>query len=325
MMNSTGLWNVSANQTLQEYYEYTDSEAEKIEAILVNLDITLRFIVVAEHLFYFCLVAVIAELRSTSFIYLHHVNLINLLICAHYLAFMKNLRPYLGNRELNHVFCTISEIAWAWMKYMRSYSLFLLTFQRFTAAYYPKLFDRLKSRSGSALTLLSTWLIVLATVLVKKFSLNTRYGMIYCTDGFSQQTLNSFLYFSLYCVMGVLVPVLLSMVLYELIHRKVKQLASSLNKQDDEESKKARQYFILSLIVFISGLMNILISLRVLKFVNFDTYTILVIRIFNHLSIGMVPITLIRYNVIMLEWLKKQLIRFKLVSTRASPTQTTSA
>lgn len=106
------------------------------QTFMIYIDYIIRVIAVLIHCLYFGLVICFKTLQKRQGMYLHHVNLISLLYCLHYCAWIGNFWVDLGNSTLDHVFCYMSEIFWIFLKFARNYSLSLLAAYRLLYIFY---------------------------------------------------------------------------------------------------------------------------------------------------------------------------------------------
>ena len=96
--------------------------------ILTNFDYTIRITSLLTYSFYFLCVICIKELRVISLIYVHHINFYGLIFSILYCIYIIGKKVDFKNESINSIFCSISEILWASLKYLRSFSiLFLLS------------------------------------------------------------------------------------------------------------------------------------------------------------------------------------------------------
>jgi len=164
--------------------------------ILIKVDHAVKILVLIEHLIYFVFVLFIKRLQQRSLILLHNVNLVHLLISAHYVLIINQKSSDFGYKTIDDKLCRVSEFIWGLLKFQRSHSLLLLSFQRFIAVYKASLFKKLTNSTCCIFsTIFLTWLAAILTFLLSKYVFNTTYGYIYCLDGFSKSQLNSIIIF----------------------------------------------------------------------------------------------------------------------------------
>ena len=119
--------------------------------VIFQLDTVIRFSSAFIHIFYFWLVFKIAELRKLSLLYVHHANVISFMFNLHYLVYYHYVHPDLGDERLNEIMCVVSEVFWAMLKLLRTYSIALIAVYRLIAVFKIGLYKKLNQ----------SWLFVL--------------------------------------------------------------------------------------------------------------------------------------------------------------------
>ena len=220
-MNNSSLRNETANLSNNTRLD----GSQTLVNILLGLDIASRCLSLASHLVYFIIILSIKELRAISLIYMHQVNFYGLLFILHFCAYIGTNNPVFENQTLEVVLCTMSEIAWSALKYLRSYSVLLLAVFRMVAVVNSHLFRQwVKSPKwmvGCMMVQIS--LCVLLTVL-SKFVIQTTYGDVLCDDGYSSDFKNGIIYFASTSFLGMVIPCLLVTIIYFFTYQTVRKI-----------------------------------------------------------------------------------------------------
>lgn len=219
--------NVTSNITVNTTYFLRTHGLQSFVNILLGLDIASRCFSLGAHLVYFAMVIFIKELRAVSLVYMHQVNFYGLLFELHFCAYIGSQNPSFQDPILNDVLCTISEISWSGLKYLRSYSVLLLAIFRMLAVVNSNLFRKwIKSTKWIAgCMVFQIFCCVLLTVF-SKYVIKTTFGSVLCDDGFTNVFSDGIAYFILTSIFGMLIPCMLVTVLYIYTDYSIKKMAS---------------------------------------------------------------------------------------------------
>ena len=200
--------------------------------IIFQFDAVLRFYSFFVHIFYFFLVCKIPELQRISLLYVHHTNVISFLFNLHYIVYYDYLHPNFADQNLNNIICTISEVAWAMLKLLRTYSIAQIALYRLIAVFKVNIYRKMnKSKLSLVFPLIGVYLLCAIIFLATKYGFHTTYGQLYCFDGFSPVVADSIGYFAVNAVLGFIIPVVFAVLAYELIKRKLAKLSAKTEKK----------------------------------------------------------------------------------------------
>ena len=202
---------LSSNNTV---YNITDG-LQTFVNILLGLDIASRCLSLASHLVYFIIILSIKELRAISLIYMHQVNFYGLLFILHFCAYIGTNNPVFENQTLDVVLCTMSEIAWSALKYLRSYSVLLLAIFRMVAVVNSHLFRKwVKSPKWIVSCMMAQILLCVLLTVLSKLVIQTTYGDVLCDDGYNVNFYVGLYYFLLTSIFGMFFPCMLVTMFY---------------------------------------------------------------------------------------------------------------
>ena len=329
-------------------YNITDG-LQTFVNVLLGIDIASRCLSLVSHLVYFIIILSIKELRAVSLIYMHQVNFYGLLFVLHFCAYIGSNNPVFDNQTADVVLCTMSEIAWSALKYLRSYSVLLLAIFRMVAVVNSHLFRKwVKSPKWIVSCMVAQILLCMLLTILSKFVIQTTYGTVLCDDGYSSDFNNGIIYFASTSFLGMAIPCLLVTIIYFFTYQTVRKidkkvvsianiasqnavsqfqtsLASSYRrdtsiiharkklvcKRTSHKAQLTRQFFFINLC-----LIGSLLSFLVLNFANFiEEFNIdwfhyrLLIRIASILSEGFVPIISLYGNPVAQEYLRTRILK----------------
>jgi hypothetical protein len=119
----------------------------------------------------------------------------------------------------------MSELFWALLKNLRTYSIALIALHRLLAAFRPKLYACLnRSLCNILMPLFATYLWIILLVLGSKYAFNTTYGYLYCYDRFSVNFSDSVKYFVFNAAIGIAFPTVFAIVAYVFISKKLESM-----------------------------------------------------------------------------------------------------
>jgi hypothetical protein len=304
-----------SNTTLSTHHSISSSDYSQVGLstllqFLIKADHAIKILVLIEHLIYFVFVLFIKRLQLRSLILLHNVNLIHLLISAHYVLIINQKSSDFGYKTVDENLCRVSVFIWGLLKFQRSHSLLLLSFQRLIAVYKASLFKKLTNSTLCIFSaILFTWLAALLTFLFTKYMFSTTYGYIYCLDGFSKNQMNSILYFIINSAISIVLPTLAVLVFYFLIIKRLKMISASVNKIREDENKKAHQFLIMNILIALSSFIGIFNGIKNLSVFSFNTYFISTVSILNSLSLSIIPVVSTAFNPHICKWCNKKFYR----------------
>lgn len=220
------------NTNLSSLYNSTSSTAYPSTSILLYIDYVVRCVSLTIHLGYFIGAFTFKALRNIRNLFLHHINFISFLYCAHYCFYIGRYSfSDLASPVVNHVFCTLSEVAWISLKFLRVYSIVLLAFYRYMAVYKGSLFKKLNANlSYMVAIIIALWLASIGIALVLKYGLNIPYIEFYCLEGFSPYVANNIAYWTITIVLVLIIPTTLVVIAYSFIIYKTRKLKSRMKR-----------------------------------------------------------------------------------------------
>ena len=208
---------------------------------LVYIEYASRIFGLVSHLWYFLMVASIKELRAFSMIYMHQVNFFGLLFVLHFVVYIGSSRPSFSDPYLNAVLCTMSELLWSALKFLRSLSILLLALFRTIAVLKGKLFRQwIESRFFMILFPVLNIFISIAMVVLAKFFFATTYGPILCYDGYSDaDPFPTFKYLMMTSIVGTVLPSVLTFIFYLMITKHLRSIRCKVSTSSKETPPSA--------------------------------------------------------------------------------------
>ncbi len=218
------------------------------------LDYSARISTLVVHLIYILLVVIYKEFRLRSLLYLHHVNIVSLLICLHYVFYIGSIQPSFSSnqvrtllyflltrkkqyssflsKKLNQILCYTSEIFWIVLKFLRLYSLLILTIYRYISVFKLQFLSKLNKNSNLMIaSIFSVWLFSFVMAFSFKYIFSTTYAPnMLCYDGYSEDWIKSMLFFVAIFVVCYLIPSVLVIFFYRKIMKKLKAMSDHLNQ-----------------------------------------------------------------------------------------------
>jgi hypothetical protein len=207
-------------------YDYSSSSEFPIhqKSELLYIDYTVRCISLVIHIAYFISIFLLKSFRNVQSLLLHHVIFISLLNCAHYCVYIGRWSPSFGDLIPDEVFCTISEIAWISLKFLRIYSIFMLAVYRLLAVYKAFFFRKLNKKLWFMVSIIiGMWLVIVIFSLALKYGLRIPHSKLYCIEGFSEYIASNLVYWTIQ-IAFIIVPTILVIIMYSLILYKIKKI-----------------------------------------------------------------------------------------------------
>ncbi|RNA17264.1 hypothetical protein BpHYR1_010238 [Brachionus plicatilis] len=291
------------------------------------IDIAVRFVSVCVHLVYAAIVLNVKKLRNSSYMLMHHVNLVSFIYVLQYMAFISQRTLLFGNLiTLEIVLCTISELSWSVFRFLRTYSILLLAIYRYISVNNIQLLRKLNRKKNLLLIICCTWLAALLLTLVLKFSLSTTYSVFFCSPGYSDSIVLILINFVMVNFLSNVLPTTFILVLYVSISRKINKSKAKLRKRvaDNKvsqsassssgsnelcktkaiELKFAKQFFFINLISVLASLCSIFVDFLMVfaSHRNFCYFDVLfmefrpVIRVLFLICQSFIPVLSIFYN-----------------------------
>lgn len=144
--------------------------------------------------FYFALLIFCERLKRPQWFYVHHANLVGFLFCFMFIIYF-NVSPFSVDSNLKEIYCPLSELLWAILKFVRAYSILMIAFYRYfeiCQKSWLKKFNNTKRMMFMQVAVL--WIVAVLFSVVMKYSLGTSYRVIYCLDGYSTSVVNEIVY-----------------------------------------------------------------------------------------------------------------------------------
>ncbi|CAF0867405.1 unnamed protein product [Brachionus calyciflorus] len=237
------------------------------------IDLIIRLLSLIIHLVYFLIILLNKPLRSITYLYMHHVNLISLVYILHYVAYFTNRTVYLSDDlKIEFIFCTLSELTWSFLYYTRTYSILLLAIYRYLAVFYINIYKNLNSSIYKILIPLGmVWLSATLFILILKFSLQTTHSIFFCSPGFSNDLTIIIVNFCLVNIFCNLVPISLVVFIYLKILKKLRNINKNLSfgKKDTKdlrlkksEMRFAKQFILINIFNVLSTIISIMVNFQ---------------------------------------------------------------
>ena len=117
--------------------------------IISYFDQTSQIISLLIHSGYFLIAFFVKCFHGRTHIYLHHVNVISLLYVIHFMFYFGSRSRSIKSSVKPEFLCTLSELSWSILKYLRMFSLTLLAVYRYWAVFKMKFYKKLNSKKFS--------------------------------------------------------------------------------------------------------------------------------------------------------------------------------
>ena len=200
--------------------------------VLTRVDEVNRVLATLSFVVYFFFVLLIKELRTLSLFYVHHANLVGFIFVIMYMIYFKSTSPVTSDPAWFVPLCTITEVIWGLLKYLRSYSVILIAFYRLAAVFYPELFKKINKSYITILVPISfIWMLSGLVFAATKFGFNTTYGALFCIDGYSTNSTNTVAYLIVSSVLAIVLPFVANTVIYVCIKRRLDQTYFKLRQR----------------------------------------------------------------------------------------------
>lgn len=134
------------------------STSNSTSSAIDSIDITVRLLFLFVHILYFITVFLSKELKKCSYINLHQINLVGLIVSINFCLWINNATP-------TSQLCSVSEAVWAICRFARFYSVLSLALHRFITVKWKAL-----SVKWSLISIGVVWLLSLGLFLVIKHS-----------------------------------------------------------------------------------------------------------------------------------------------------------
>ncbi|CAF0862473.1 unnamed protein product [Brachionus calyciflorus] len=214
---------------------------ERLTIFLFYLDTSQRIFSFLTHLMYFIFLIKFKKLRYKSYIFINHFILANFLYCLIYILFIKSEKPSFAKQSLSHFVCLIASFFWSVFKFLRYYSILLVSIHRFIAVYYINLFKRInKSNVFISFSIILIWIIASVIAFICKFIFENTYGTNNCFDGHSKTFKQSLNYYMVTVTFGMALPTLSVIIIYILIYRRLRYMSRRLTGKKIRLCKKFR-------------------------------------------------------------------------------------
>lgn len=247
-LNQTQSLNANLSQLVVFDLMANNSNASSIPVLKMDfvnfLDNATRAFSLIIHTIYFIIVFTHQkQMIQLSLFHMHHVNIIGLMSALHYSMWINSVQPLFPDPILNRVFCSMAETAFAVFKFTRAYSILGLALYRVLAVFKINLYKQVcESYSFTVVTTALIWLCGIFVFLIGKYAVNTIPGPILCIDGSSPYQLNSILYYTITTLLGLFLPIIIVIIAYVAITKRLNVIANRLNKNKsftstDQKSK----------------------------------------------------------------------------------------
>jgi hypothetical protein len=279
-------------------------------SILLVIEHLTRLYGLILHGLYFYYVYKVKKFNTNKLMYLHHVNLISFLFCIHCSIYLSSTHPNTSNEAL----CLISEAFWIILKFLRGHSILQLAVYQYIAAFKPDVYINFsKSKLKIHLSLVILWLISIFYYTAIKFSFKTGPDYLFCYDGYSTDLEHSIYFYIVGTVLCTLTPISIVIVLYYLIHNRIKRLARRSHKIRRVKSygwflrctpfvkylsTSANQFLFMNISILLSSATICLLSIGNLM-VEFDEFNLnyrQIMRILTVIFLSLIPLSSLIYH-----------------------------
>lgn len=223
-------FNLTASLVLSSPYEF-----------LFQIDTICRWYGITIFILFALILFFSKKMHTRVYLYINHCVLVSVVYCFMMFVYLFGNYPNFQDKLLNEVLCYMSEIAWIFGIYIRTYSILLIAIQRYLAVFKISLFKKLNSSLFYLIApLIFIWLFSLLMPIITKYSFNTKASAIFCLDGYSLVFSDTISYIVVNYTLMVIIPSIITLVIYYLIIRKLSILdkkigvVASLSSNQDE-------------------------------------------------------------------------------------------
>ena len=193
--------------------------------ILTYIDYVNRCVSFLFFLIYFIILIAFKEMRTLNLLYVHHANIVGFFFVLMYMIYFNVTAPTTTDPTLFQIECTITEVIWGVLKYLRAFSVLLIALYRFSAVFCIEFFKFVnKSYVHISVPIILVWILAIVLFASTKFALNTTYGSLFCIDGFSLSTYDTVAYLIISAVFDLVVPYSAVTIIYILIKYKLNKI-----------------------------------------------------------------------------------------------------
>jgi len=195
------------------------------------MDSIMRVVSLLVYIAYFISIAFIKSLQTRHLLFLHNVNLAGFIYILHYVAYISSQSPTTSDRHLNEIMCYLSGMLWLIVNFSRTFSVLLVAAYRYCAVYHINFFKSFnKSRLQMLMSVLATWLFSIILSFILRYSFPTKYSVFYCFVGDSPHMDIVISFMVTNCFLSIVVPTLITLVLYIRILQRIHQINISLTR-----------------------------------------------------------------------------------------------
>lgn len=199
------------------------SDTTVVSEILKYVDLFSRIFACVVHVVYFVLLIRVRTFRTRTTFFMHHLNATGFLYCAHTLCYFIYAHPKFESEHVNDFLCTLSEILWGTLKYLRSYSLLQLGLYRFVGVFDLKRFKLInKSNRFIVWSTASLWVGCIGTFLITKLAFQTTFAYYNCMDGYSISTIHMLGYLLFSSILSIILPMMAMFIILFMIRDRLK-------------------------------------------------------------------------------------------------------
>lgn len=194
------------------------------------------------------------NLKAKPLILLNHVNFIYFLNMALLVSYINTRFPNTRDPAANRVLCVMTEFAWMILKYIKVYSLLVLAVYRYLAVFHIGWYKKLNERLVYLLALIGvSWLLCVIMSVVLKYAFGTTYSIYFCTDGYSDELMNSILYYVVNSLVSSVLPLAANFIIYVKIYVRIRdQIEHTQNDHNSKTLRFAKQFFVLNIVVLLT-------------------------------------------------------------------------
>ena len=203
----------------------TQPPIDYVNIVLNNVNIVVDVITLALHLAYFLLIFLSDELKKRTYLYANHAIVASIFYPILMTTYLFITYPNTPDPNLNRIFCTLTETAWIFSKYIRMYSILLIALYRYLAVFYIKWYKKINDSYVLLISpLVLIWIISIGCPIASKFIFQTTVSPALCLDGNSQSFGMTLGYFFFNYTIMIFVPAALILIIYVRITLKLNSM-----------------------------------------------------------------------------------------------------
>lgn len=163
-------------------------------------------------------------------LYINHATVVNSFFGIMLTAYNFGNAPQTPSKVLNEILCSMSEILWSFVTYVRMYSILLISVYRLIAVFKVHWYKRLnESYVYLLIPIVLVWTVSFLFPIAAKYMFQTTSSAVFCLDGYTTIFINNLLYFIFNYFFMVIAPSTPIVAIYIKIILRLRSLASKVN------------------------------------------------------------------------------------------------